>query len=88
MRLIRKAELNYSLFGAFSYQVFLQRLLTWTGAVMSLGIPDEAWSTAVAPGPGGVSAASQAVSRVRVANLGRALGVCVPVTLTSDTILG
>lgn len=40
------------------------------------------------PGPGGVVGTAEAVSSVGVANLGGALRVGVPVTLTGNTILG
>lgn len=55
---------------------------------MCLGISSEARGAEMTPGPGGVVGTSQAVSSVRVANLGGALGVCVPVALTRNTILG
>lgn len=59
--------------------------LTWTGTVMCLGVPDEAWSTELALGPGGVVDAVEAVAGVGVTELGGALRVCIPAAVTWNT---
>lgn len=56
--------------------------LTWTGTVMCLGVPYEAWGTELALGPGGVVDAVEAVAGVGATELGGALRVCIPVAVT------
>lgn len=59
--------------------------LTWTGAVTCSGIPYVCRSTELALGAGGVVDAAEAVASVRVTELGGALRVCIPTTVTWNT---
>lgn len=52
---------------------------------MCLGIPNEAWSTELALGPGSVVDAAEAVAGVGVTELGGAMRVCIPTAVTWNT---
>lgn len=59
--------------------------LTWTGAVMCSGVPDEARSTEMTLVPGGVVDAAEAAAGVGVTELGGVLRVCIATAVTWNT---